>query len=215
METFAFELDRAESLLAQVREPHRYPELSQAAEVFRAWRFYHSFRTDAGSPLRVPQIGVRTPVLAHDGRDLAAALQTIYEIGDGEALDKAVDGAFPGAHLSIEQHFGRFGVLLHMPGMKRPFAAAELSDGSLRFLCLAAALLSPRPPALLAFNEPESSLHPELLPPLASMCAAAAEHSQLWITTHSRPLAQSLQALTGTPSTRLELVAGQTCLARD
>ncbi len=215
LERFAFELDRSASLLSQVREPHRFPELSMAAQTFAGWRFYHSFRTDAGSPLRAPQIGIRTPVLAADGQDLAAALQTIYEIGDGGGLDRAIQRAFPGARLTISEHFGRFEVELRMPGMKRAFGAAELSDGSLRYLCLAAALLSPRPPSLLAFNEPESSLHPRLLGPLAELCAAAAQRSQLWITTHSQPLAQHLEDLTGYPRTRLELVDGRTHIVRD
>ncbi len=214
LELFPFRLRRNESLLPQVREPHRYPELSLATRIFLDWRFYHSFRTDAGSPLRSPQIGVRTPVLSADGSDLAAALQTIFESGDIVALEQAIAGAFPGAELAIACHFGRFEVQMRMPGMKRPFAAAELSDGTLRFLCLAAALLSPEPPALLALNEPETSLHPNLLGPLAELCAKAAESSQLWITTHSKVLAARLEELTGAAPTELELVEGRTQVVR-
>ena len=59
------------------------------------WRFYHHFRTDAESPIRQPQVGVRTPVLSHDGRDLAAAIQTILEIGR-EDFVQHVNAAFPG-----------------------------------------------------------------------------------------------------------------------
>jgi predicted ATPase len=57
-------------------------------------------------------------------------------------------------------------------GMHRPLEAHELSDGTLRYLCLVAALLSPRPPQLLALDEPETSLHPDLLGPLAEQIAA-------------------------------------------
>ena len=46
------------------------------------------------------------------------------------------------------------------------FTAGELSDGTLRYLCLLAVLLSPRPPELLALNEPETSIHADLLEPL-------------------------------------------------
>ena len=78
---YSGELLPTESVLSQLREPHLYPELSSLRTEMSRWRFYHHFRTDAESPLRHPQVGVRTPVLAHDGRDLAAALQTINEVG--------------------------------------------------------------------------------------------------------------------------------------
>jgi predicted ATPase len=86
-------------------------------------------------------------VLAPDGVDLAAALQTVREIGDSEALDAAIDRAFPGSRLIIDSSDARFLVQLEMPGLHRPLRADELSDGTLRYLCLLAALFSPRPPS--------------------------------------------------------------------
>jgi predicted ATPase len=207
-------LDSWESMLGQVRDPHRYPELARWRETLRSWRFYHLFRTDPAAPLRHPRIGVRTPSLDDAGDDLAAALQTILEIGDGETLHRAVDAAFPGARLEIETtDDSRFRVALRMRGMQRAFAAHELSDGTLRYLCLLAALTSPRPPLLLAFNEPETSLHPELLPPLAELLVGAAERSQLWITTHSRELADAIERRSGVALVRLELREGETRVA--
>jgi predicted ATPase len=204
-------LDSWESMLGQVRDPHRYPELARWRETLRSWRFYHLFRTDPAAPLRHPRIGVRTPSLDEAGDDLAAALQTILEIGDGETLHRAVDAAFPGSRLEIETtDDSRFRVALRMRGMQRAFAAHELSDGTLRYLCLLAALTSPRPPLLLAFNEPETSLHPELLPPLAELLVLAAERSQLWITTHSRELADAIERRSGVSLVRLELREGET-----
>jgi predicted ATPase len=88
---YSGELQPTESVLSQLREPHLYPELSALRTEMSRWRFYHHFRTDADSPLRRPQVGVRTPVLSHDGRDLAAALQTINEIGMSEDLHFAGD----------------------------------------------------------------------------------------------------------------------------
>src|SRR5213596_2503648 len=64
-------------------------------------------------------------------------------------------------------------------GLLRPLEAAELSDGTLRYLLWIAALLTPRPPALMVLNEPETSLHPDLLAPLARLIALAAERSQV------------------------------------
>ena len=201
-----------ESVLSQLREPHLYPELSALRSEMSRWRFYHHFRTDVDSPLRHPQVGVRTPVLSHDGRDLAAALQTINEIGQSEDLHEAIRQAFPGSSLEIEhdEETGMFAVLMRMPGLKRPLRARELSDGTLRYLCLMAALLSPHPPALLALNEPETSLHPDLLEPLATQMVKASRHSQLWAVTHSARLAELVEKHSGEPPVRLKLVGGET-----
>jgi predicted ATPase len=203
-----------ESALAELREPERFPALAALRQEFLGWRFYHDFRTDAGSPLRQPQVGVRTTALAHDGRDLAAALQTIREIGDREALAEAVDRAFPGAALHVDSPRGRFSVVLQLPEFRRPFDARELSDGTLRYLCLLAALLSPRPPAVLSLNEPETSIHADLLEPLARLIAAASRQSQLWVTTHSEALAGHIERHTGAAPIRLEKRDGATRLVR-
>ena len=114
----------------------------------RAWRFYDHFRCDADSPARQPQVGVRTPVLANDGRDLAAAWRTIQEIGDEEGLAQAVGDAFPGAAVSVQAEQGRFELKFTQPGLLRGLSQSELSDGTLRYLLLIAALLTPRPPPL-------------------------------------------------------------------
>ena len=209
---YSGELLPTESVLSQLREPHLYPELSSLRTEMSRWRFYHHFRTDAESPLRHPQVGVRTPVLAHDGRDLAAALQTINEVGQSQDLHEAIRQAFPGASLEIEhdEDNGMFAVLLRMPGLRRPLRARELSDGTLRYLCLLAALLSPHPPSLLALNEPETSLHPDLLEPLAKQLVNAAKYSQLWVVTHSQRLAELVEKFSGEAPISLELVGGET-----
>lgn len=182
-----------DSMLTRVADPRRAPEVLLLREQIRGWRFYDHFRTDAEAPARQPQTGTRTPVLTHDGRDLAAALQTIREIGDGEALDAAIDDAFPGARVDIINAEGRFAVQLQQEGLLRPLSAAELSDGTLRYLLWIAALLTPRPPALMVLNEPETSLHPDLLPALARLIAVAAQHAQLWVVSHATRLIAALE----------------------
>ena len=101
-------------------------------------------------------------------------------------------------------------VQLQLPGIQRPFDARELSDGTLRYLCLLAALKSPRPPTLLALNEPETSLHPDLLEPLAQLLAEASRTSQLWITTHSEQLAEAVAKHARCAPIELEKVDGET-----
>jgi predicted ATPase len=154
----------------------------------RSWRFYDSFRTDPAAPARGARPGTFTPVMADDGGDLAAALQTLRELGHGDELDAAVDGAFPGSVVDVVDADGLFRVRLRQPGLLRPLDSAELSDGTLRFLLWAAALLTPRPPELFVLNEPETSLHPDLLGPLARLAAVAAGRTQIVVVTHSAAL---------------------------
>lgn len=156
-----------DSMLSQLADPRGTPELLALREQIRSWRFYDHFRTDAAAPARMPQIGTHTPVLGHDGADLAAALQTIREIGDGQALDEAIDDAW------------------------------------------IAALLSPRPPELLVLNEPETSLHPDLLPALGRLIAHASKNSQLFVVSHASRLIATLEALDCQPLT-LEKELGET-----
>ena len=166
--TAATTLRPFDSMLSELADPQAAPELLALRERVRSWRFYDHVRTDASAPARTPRIGTRTTVLSHDGADLAAALQTIAEIGDAAALAEAVDDAFPGSRVEIRTgDDARFEVTLRQPGMLRALTAAELSDGTLRYLLWAAALLTPRPAELTVLNEPEASLHPELLPALA------------------------------------------------
>lgn len=215
MEEYAFSLVKHESVLSQILDLHRYPELNLTRQTLLTWRFYHQFRTDARSPLRYPQIGLHTDVLSQDGSDLAAALETIIEIGDEDALADTVARAFGGARLRVDEHSTLFSFALEIPGLLRPLSAREFSDGQLRFLCLAAALLSPRSPALIALNEPETSLHPALYAPLAELIGRASRASQIWVTTHSRLLADQIAGRCQVEPIELTLVEGETRLAKE
>jgi predicted ATPase len=156
-------------------------------------------------------LGTRTPVLHHDGRDLAAALQTILEIGDSQALHAAISDAFPGASLKIDAvPGGQFAVLFYQEGLLRPLSAAELSDGTLRYLLLIAALLTPRPPTMMVLNEPETSLHPDLLPALARLIIKASHNCQMWVVSHASRLIAALGQDPGCNAIELEKVLGQT-----
>ena len=183
-----------DSMISEFADPRRCPELLTVRERIRSWRFYDHFRTDVDAPARQARIGTRTPVLSPDGADLAAALATVQEVGDADGLAAAVDGAFPGSRLEVVNTGGHMALRLHQHGLLRPLGAAELSDGTLRYLLWAAALLSPRPPELLVLNEPETSLHPDLLPALAGLVATAAARTQLIVVSHAHPLLRTLEA---------------------
>jgi predicted ATPase len=187
-------LSSFDSLMTHCADPKGTPEALLLRESIRGWRFYDHFRTDASSPARLPQIGTHTPVLGHDGRDLAAALETIRMIGDAGALAAAIDDAFPGSDVSVRVTDGWFTVEMQQHGLLRPLGAGELSDGTLRYLLWVAALLTPRPPELLVLNEPETSLHPDLLPALARLIQQASTRSQVIVVSHAAGLIDALQS---------------------
>jgi len=186
-------LDSFDSMLTHCANPEDGAELLLLRERLRDWRFYDHFRTDGEAPARRRQVGTRTPVLAGDGADLAAAIATIQEIGIEGELEGAVSDAFPGASIEVAVSDGYFEVEMRQKGLLRSLRTAELSDGTLRYLLLVAALLSPRPPTLMILNEPETSLHPDLLPPLARLIARASKRSQIIVVSHAVPLVSALK----------------------
>ncbi|KQY46677.1 AAA family ATPase [Cellulomonas sp. Root137] len=195
-----------ESVMALLADPAATPDLFALREQARRWRFYDHLRTDADSPARRPGIATFTPVLAATGDDLAAALLTIDRVGDADGLQASVDVAFPGSRLVVtEDDDGVCRVAMTQPGLRRPLSAAELSDGTLTFLLLVAAAHATRPPDLLVLNEPESSLHPSLMPAVGALVASAAERSQVLVVTHSGDL---VRALRGAGATTIELTKG-------
>lgn len=187
------ELLASETALAALRDPGRFGDVELVRRTMLDWRFYHDFRSDRDSLLRRPCLAVTTPTLASDGSDLAAVFATLVHIREDAAeLYRAVDDAFPGARLVVPSpdRTASFG-LIQAEYPKRVFEANELSDGTLRYLALCGALLGYRLPGFIALNEPEASLHPDLLEPLARLIISAAERTQVWVVTHSERLAEA------------------------
>ncbi|WP_439594098.1 AAA family ATPase [Microbacterium sp.] len=212
--TLAQPLMPYETILTDLAEGDTGPELLGLRRTLSGWRFYDSFRTDAGAAARRPQVGTRTQTLAHDGSDLAAVWATIQDAGHGAALAREVDRAFPGSSVAVAADDGRLRLVMRQPGLLRPLDTTELSDGTLRYLLLCAALLPAYPPPLIVLNEPEASLHPDLLAPLGELIAAASRSTQVVVVTHASSLADALEhagALTHRlePSTSGTRIVGQ------
>lgn len=181
-----------ESIITDLADGDTGLELLSLRRAMTAWRFYDHFRVDQDAPARARQVGTRSHTLAHDGSNLAATWATIVEAGRGAALDNAVDEAFPGSRVRVDTSDGLFRLTISQPGLLRPLDAAELSDGTLRYLLLCAALLPARPAPLIVLNEPESSLHPSLLEPLGGLVRAAAERTQVLTVSHAPALVDAL-----------------------
>jgi predicted ATPase len=161
-----------DSMMTEFADPVGAPEMIAVRERIRSWRFYDHFRTDAGRR-RGGRTSARTRRCSRTTVPISRR-RCRRSARSAMPLDATIDDAFPGASIDIDNPGGRgrFDVLMRQPGLLRPLAA-ELSDGTLRYLLLAAALLTPRPPALMVLNEPETSLHPDLLPALGRLIAQA------------------------------------------
>jgi predicted ATPase len=191
MEHLPLPMHGPESMLSELRENVRHASLAAVRLTLMDWRMYHQFRTDMDAPIRRPRVGFWSPILAHDGSNLAATLQTLIENAQHD-IHGIVAEAFPWCDWSPVRSSGQFELSLTHPGMERSLRAAELSDGTLRYFCLVAALLSSKPPPLLVLNEPESSLHHGLLEPLAGLIAQVPETTQVIVVTHSQVLSEAL-----------------------
>jgi predicted ATPase len=204
-----------DSMMTHCSDPREAIELLVLRERMRNWRFYDHMRTDSEAPARKPQVGTYTPVLAADGSDLAAAIQTIREIGARKEMADAIDDAFPGGSVAVTGAGAYLQVEMRQHGLLRPLLASELSDGTLRYLLLIAALLSPRPPALMILNEPETSLHPDLLPSLARLIVQASKQCQIIVVSHAAALVSALDAETDSRQIVLEKALGETSVQDD
>lgn len=214
MEEYPEKAMTSETAIALLGDAGHYPEVGAFRRMVEGWRFFHGFRTDRDSPLRRPCLAVTSPLLDQDGGNLAAVFATLrHTRGDTVDLDHAIAAAFGGARLSVPEpgEYAEFG-LVFPDFPQRIFQPRELSDGQIRFLGLAGALMSYRQPPLIALNEPESSLHPDMLGPLADMIADAARSSQIWIVTHSEQLAAAVQDRCGTRPKRVIRKDGATWL---
>ena len=196
----------SESVFAQVGDPQDYHYLYSLRELVARWAFYHEFRTDADSPLRRPSLATFASRLDDDGSNLGTILYIIEQRGEFERLSEILRAAFPGS--TFHATGGQF--WMNVEGISRRIDPKEMSDGTLKFLCLAAICFGTHPPPLIALNEPETSLSPALYEPLADLLTHAASSSQLWITTHSEGLSQALISRLACKPIRLDKVNGET-----
>ena len=180
-----------ETLLSQTAGPFT---INQHIPIFRQqlseWRIYHDLDVSPSAGLRQPAVARLEKRVDPDGQNLISVLHTLYT-GDRDFkkdIDLAMGAAFgddydelvfpPAADQRIQ-------LRVRWKSLQREQTAADLSDGTLRFLFLLSVLASPSPAPLIAIDEPETGLHPSMLPIVVEYAVSAAERSQVILTTHS------------------------------
>lgn len=179
-----------ESVLSQRRDPDLYPELAWCAAQFSRIQTFREWTFGRYTALREPQrADLPDDVLLPDARNLGLVLNQIDHSDAREGLVEAMRRFLPRfERLSTLVRGGTVQFFLHEEGCKDAIPATRLSDGTIRFLAMCAALLSPSPPPLLCIEEPELGLHPDALAILADLLVDASERMQIVLTTHSDAL---------------------------
>jgi len=170
------------------------PKTSRDAENFRralasVSEVYHGLDISKRSPVRTPQTPSPAQTPGTNGEDLVSCLYTMRETTRErfDAVEDALRAVFPTMERLDFPPVGGGLVTLgwREQGLSRPFYASELSEGTLRFLWLVTLLQSPGLPRITLIDEPEVSLHPEMLRLLADLMREASERTQLIVATHS------------------------------
>ncbi len=158
------------------------------------WMVYHFHDTSANAPMRRYEIQEDCKRLRPDASNIAPfllrlktspslsryyteivnALRLVIPFFDDFQLDVQVMGEAQKVALSWQQKGADF-----------PLQPYHLSDGSIRFICLATALLQPSPPSMIVIDEPELGLHPEAIGILSELIQDAAKRTQIFIATQS------------------------------
>jgi len=191
----SWEHNYLESSLSQVPKMYREPE--DFRRNLASSTFYHVLNVEPRSPVRLPQQMHPAPLPGKDGEDLVSCLFYLREVDRDrfEAVEDSLRAAFP----TFERldfppvAAGTLAMTWRDTNLSKPLYMHQLSEGMLRFLWLGTLLKSPGLTALTLLDEPEVSLHPELLSLLAGLLREAANHTQLIVATHSDRLVRFLK----------------------
>jgi predicted ATPase len=192
-----------QTLLSLAAGPFGNAVVAAFRELLAGWSIYHDVRVDRAASLRQAAVARLDRRVAPDGQNLIPVLHTLYT--GSRDFKKVVDDAM---RVAFNQDYEelvfppaadqRVQLRVRWRSLRTEQSAADLSDGTLRFLLLLAILANPEPPGLIAIDEPEVGLHPSMLPLVAEHAVDASRRSQVILTTHS---SQLLAAFTGTPPT--------------
>jgi len=184
-----------QSILGQIRDTSQFPEITRIAQLYSGCRIYSEWTFGRTSKLRDAATADRSDTqLSEDMHDLPVALNALANTKAHESILqflREVKETY--RDYTTKLMFGRIGLELSEVPFKSPVPQDRLSDGTLRFLALAAILLQEDLPPLICIEEPELGMHPDMIRMVARMIVTAADRSQLIISTHSEHLLTSLQ----------------------
>ncbi|RZK38806.1 MAG: hypothetical protein EOO61_07700 [Hymenobacter sp.] len=166
-----------------------YPELAEVARALRGLDIYKLFNTVEDSPMRNSVRATGVDKLMPNGDNVFQILNIISlkSIRDYESIEVGLQ--------DVNEYFQRFRInvygqgsiehYLQEKGLETPIHAAQISDGTLCYLCLLVALYQPDRGNAILFDEPERNLHPDMLFELSRQLEKASEKSQIILTTHA------------------------------
>ncbi len=191
----SWEHDPTESALSQVPRMFRQPE--DLRRTLSSLTQYHVLDVGPRAPVKMPQQLRPATLPGENGEDLAPFLYNLRESGDGkyEAVEDSLRAAFPGFEsLSFPiVAAGMVSMTWKETAFRNPIYMHQLSEGTLRFLWLVSLLQSPGLSAVTMIDEPEVSLHPELLALLADLMREVSGRTQIIVATHSDRLIRFLE----------------------
>ncbi len=162
-------------------------------DLLRGCGVYHFRDTSAAAPMRRMVPVADNLRLSSDAGNLAAYLYRLRSSAD--VKDQAAYRRIVGAIALVAPFFrdfvlqpegdDRIRLRWQQRGVDGIVSADQISDGTLRFVCLATLLLQPDLPALIVLDEPELGLHPFAIVQLASLLRQASTRSQVLIATQS------------------------------
>lgn len=161
-------------------------------DAISSWQIYHFHDTSATAAMRHYEIIQDNKVLRFDASNIAPYLLRLsndhadvyHEILDSLRLVMPFFEAF---NLDVVA-FGekrKVNLSWRQKGSDYPMQPYHFSDGSIRFICLATALLQPNPPSTIIIDEPELGLHPSAISILAELIQDAARRTQIIVATQS------------------------------
>ncbi len=186
----------SELALAQVPRMHREPEALRAA--LARTRYFSYLDVGRRSVVRLPQPLTPADSPGPNGESLYSALYNLRALHRTTVygrIEETLQQAFPDfAALEFPVvGAGQVTMAWYQSGLSGPLYPSELSEGTLRFLWLVTVLLTPKPPPVTLIDEPEVSLHPELLKLLAALLQDASSRGLVVVATHSADLVRWLQ----------------------
>ena len=189
------EYDPFRCILSQVRDVGQYPEITLLADLYTKCRIYSEWSFGRSSRLREPTPAGRSHTILSDSmNDFALVLDGLKGSPTHEKIRDQLKELKETYLDYVTRHiFGNIGLELQEAPFEFPVPAKRLSDGTLRFLALAAILLNSNPPPVICLEEPELGMHPDMIRMVARMIAECSEKTQVIVSTHSENLLTALQ----------------------